>query len=504
MLSVGDHLTDQTVIGIHLILGLALQLGIFPQGIGSIRQRDLQLHGRFAGLGRMGLIHDDGEALAAGIIHFLVDHRELLQRGDNDTLSGVERVPQIPGGLLLVDGTDGAERMIEACDGLLELGIQVAPVRDDHDRVKDRLIFRIMQRGQTVGCPGDGVGLAGTRGVLNQIVVAGAVSAHVGQELAHHVQLMVAREDQLFIFRGMNELLQNVHHAVLLEDLLPQVGGGIAVRISGVALAAVVARAVGALVEGQEEGVLSGQLRGHPDFQQINAEVAQNALVELETDLPWVAVVHPLAFGVVHGLAGVLVFQLEGEHRDTVDGQHHVHAVVGVGGIEPLAVAGDLIGRVLLRRRLVQAGLRPEIADAKAHAPVLEAVAQHLQQPVHMASCFKGLTELPLRLRLVLHDEARPLLWVGLLHEAHQRLREQPQLGIIGVMVSRVPARRREQEIRDIHFKAFFGGFGDRHGQSLLSILRYSYQHSIFLSTRSSLRSHSLQLNQCSIWTAKK
>ena len=171
----------------------------------------------------------------------------------------------------------------------------------------------------------------------------------------------------------MDKLLQNIHHAVLLEDLLPKVSGGIAVGIGGVALAAVVARAVGALVERQEEGILPGQFRGHPDLQLIHAEVAQDTLVELKADLPRVTVVHPLALGVVHRLAGVLVFQFEGEHRDAVDGQHHVHAVVGVGGIEPLAVAGDLIGRVLLRCRQIQTGLRPEKADAKAHAPVLEA-----------------------------------------------------------------------------------------------------------------------------------
>ena len=284
----------------------------------------------------------------------------------------------------------------------------------------------------------------------------------MGNELTHHIQLMIAGEDQPIPLQT-DEFLDDVHHAVRLEHGFPEIIRGIAVGVGRITLASILAGAVAALVEGKEEGLVTGELCRHPGFGQIHAEVGQDALVELEADLPRVAVVHPLALGIVHRLAGVLVFQLEGKHRDAVDGQHHVHAVVGVSGIEPLAVAGDLIGRVLLRRHLVQAGLRPEITDAKAHAPVLEAVAQHLQQPVHITGSVEGKAELPLRLRLVLHDEARPLLRLGLLHKAHQRLHEQPQLGIIGVMVSCIPARGRQQKVRDIHFKAFFGCHIDAH-----------------------------------------
>ena len=321
MLPVGNHLTDQAVIGIHLILGLALQLGIFPQGIGSIRQRDLQLHGRFAGLGRMGLIHDDGEALAAGIIHFLIDHRELLQRGDNDTLSGVERVPQIPGGLLLVDGTDGAERMIEACDGLLELGIQVAPVRDDHDRVKDRLILRIMQRGQTVCRPGDGVGFAGTGGVLNQVVMTGSVHQDIHNQFSHHVQLMIAWEDQTLFRHGLlrpvgvfllflpdfqaDELLDDIQEAVLIQNFLPDIGRHIVIALGlRIPRSAVISGAVGALVEGQKPGLLPFQLGRHPGLIQINGKVSQDTMIELERGFPTVAIILPLELRVINALAG--------------------------------------------------------------------------------------------------------------------------------------------------------------------------------------------------------
>lgn len=43
--------------------------------------------------------------------------------------------------------------------------------------------------------PGNGVRLAGTGAVLNEIVLAGAVSLYIGQQLGHHIQLVVPGED---------------------------------------------------------------------------------------------------------------------------------------------------------------------------------------------------------------------------------------------------------------------------------------------------------------------
>ena len=441
MFALHQHLLQELIVQVQLFLFFPLQLCVFPQGFFRVGQRGLELQSRGTGLGRMCLVYNDGIVTTRDFVHLLIDHRELLERGDNDADAVVDGVPQILGSFVLADGLYRAERVIKAGDGLLQLGVQHRAVSDHNNAGEHRPIFVIVQGGQAVGCPGDGVGLAGTRGVLNQIVVPRAVCAHIGQKLAHHVQLMIAWEDQLFIFRGMDELLHNVHHAVLPEDILPEVGGRIAVGIGGVTLAAVIARAVGALVEGQKDGIFPCKLCGHPDLQLIHAEIAQDALVELEADLPRVAVVHPLALGVVHRLPGVLVFQFESKHRDAVDRKHHVHGFVLDSGIKPLAVTGDLIGRVLLCRSLVQAGLRPEIADAEAHTPVLEAMAQHMQQSVHITGGVKGLAELSFRFRIVLHDEARPLLRLGLLYEADQCLWEQPQLGIISVMICCISSR---------------------------------------------------------------
>lgn len=52
------------------------------------------------------------------------------------------------------------------------------------------------------------------------------------------------------------------------------------------------------MVEGQEEGLVSGELRGHPRLVQVNTEERQDALVELEADFTRVAVGLPLLLGV--------------------------------------------------------------------------------------------------------------------------------------------------------------------------------------------------------------
>ena len=293
--------------------------------------------------------------------------------------------------------------------------------------------------------------------------------AHVGHQPAHHVQLVKAREDQPLFARHrvappflshlhMDELLQYVHHAVLLEHVFPQVGGGIAVRVGRVALAAVPARAGAALVEGQEEGVLPRKPGGHPHVEVIHGEIAQDALVELEAQLPRVAVEHPLALGVVGVLAGVLVFQLEGEHGDAVHRQHHVHALVALGAVEPLAIDAHPVGGVLRGGQRVQPRLRPEKAHAEGDAPMFEAVAQHRHQAVHVDGVVQRQHELAHGVDRIRALEPRPGLGLGAPHEVDQGVHIQPRLRVVSVRALLIPARRGEEGRLDVGFKALFGG----------------------------------------------
>ena len=73
--------------------------------------------------------------------------------------------------------------------------------------------------------------------MLNEIVVPRAVRGNVGDQLPHHVQLVVAREDQALFFDDLffavrledlffallqvDKFLKDIHHGVLLEHLFP-------------------------------------------------------------------------------------------------------------------------------------------------------------------------------------------------------------------------------------------------------------------------------------------
>ena len=69
----------------------------------------------------MCLVYNDGIVLALGGVHLLIDDRELLQRGDNNALSFVDRVKQILRTFLVVDGFYAAERVVKTGYGRLEL-----------------------------------------------------------------------------------------------------------------------------------------------------------------------------------------------------------------------------------------------------------------------------------------------------------------------------------------------------------------------------------------------
>ena len=87
--------------------------------------------------------------------------------------------------------------------------------------------------------------------MLNQIVAADAVCFNVADQLAHNVHLVISGEYE-FISLQTNELLDDVHHTVCLENILPQVISGITVRIGGVALAAIVTCAVAPWLNGRK------------------------------------------------------------------------------------------------------------------------------------------------------------------------------------------------------------------------------------------------------------
>ena len=104
------------------------------------------------------------------------------------------------------------------------------------------LCLRIVQLGEKMRGPGDGVGLARARRVLHQIFAARAVRQHGGLELARHIKLVVAGEDDLLdllflVPLGDEVAAQDFQPAFALPDLFPEIGRAVAAvgvdRIAG-------------------------------------------------------------------------------------------------------------------------------------------------------------------------------------------------------------------------------------------------------------------------------
>ena len=262
----------------------------------------------------MRLVDDDGEAFSRRVDRHtqalllkvrerLRDEGEFLDRGDDDGRALGQRPGQLPG--VLVDLLDHAGLVLELVDGRLQLLIEHTPVGYDDDGVKHFLVALVVQAGQSVGQPRDGVRLAGTGRVLNQVVATRACGPGVRDELANGVELVVARKDHRLLPHGagalvgpdlpflhfeVHEALQDFQEAVCLQHLVPQVGGFPVPGHRRVARPVVVAA-----VEGQELGLAALQLGRHPCLVRVHREVDKCPLLKSEEKVPPVPFVLVLA-----------------------------------------------------------------------------------------------------------------------------------------------------------------------------------------------------------------
>ena len=189
----GSQFIQQLVL-IVLAFGflLILLFGVLLQNFLGIGQRPFQLAGGVTGLGGVRLVHNDRKPLIAGA-HFFINNRELLEGGNDDTRPGLDGLTELLG--VLVDLLHHARYMVELIDGVLQLAVQHPAVSDDDNGLENLFVVVVMQTGEPVGQPGNGVGLAGTGAVLNEIVLAGAVGLYIGQQLGHHIQLVIPGEN---------------------------------------------------------------------------------------------------------------------------------------------------------------------------------------------------------------------------------------------------------------------------------------------------------------------
>ena len=185
----------------------------------------------------MRLVDDDGEAPAPLLVADLVeDERELLYCRDDDLLAALDKLAEVTRAFGMADG---GPDLGELLDRVVDLLVEDAPVGDHNDGI-EHLHVVLPETNQLVGEPGDGVGLPATGRMMNEIPFPCAVPARIGQELAHHVELMVARPDlhlpllACLLILNLDDLrviLQDVGQPVAGEQARPEVVGLEAIRV---------------------------------------------------------------------------------------------------------------------------------------------------------------------------------------------------------------------------------------------------------------------------------
>ena len=205
-----------------------------------------------AGRRRMGFVNDNGEGLVVLILRQLpeIHIEELLNRGDNDFVVAFQCIGKVGRGLFVINGADKAALVVDTLDCVLQLAVYHNTVCNDQNAVIDNMVLSIVQGYQPMGQPRNGVSLAGTCGMLNQIIKLCAVVLGIRQKLTDGIALMIARENQLFLDSFFpcqfvhdlltldeNKLGNQFNQAVAAQNIIPHIMHRVVVHtvIQGVA-----------------------------------------------------------------------------------------------------------------------------------------------------------------------------------------------------------------------------------------------------------------------------
>ena len=207
-------------------------LGLFSgreEGFGAAEHPFEVLHG-FPGGGGVSLVDDHREVSARHLLGLAVlgvlsgglhHNGELLQCCDDDAgCVALQRLLELR--RVLVDPHDRAQGVVEPGDGGLKLLIEHLAVGDDDDLVEDRLVVVVVEPGELMGRPCDGVALTRPGRVLDEPIDPSAVTLRRVKDRADGVPLVEARKQDRAV-AVVDEVAQDVEPRVGLPHLLPQV-----------------------------------------------------------------------------------------------------------------------------------------------------------------------------------------------------------------------------------------------------------------------------------------
>ena len=358
---------------VHRVFGVGIP---FP---GVLRPQRL-VHRRRGppALAGVRLVDDDGEGLARLARDFVEDERELLHRGDDDLLAFFDEFPEIAGVFRVAHR--GAH-LHELLDGPLDLVVENAPIRHYDHRVENGLADAL-GADELVRQPRNGVRLAAARRVLHKIATADTMAAHVLQRLAHHIELVEAREYLAppllarlgcLFFDNLGIVFEDVGQPRPGEHFLPQV-----IRLQPPRVGRIARPVVPALVERQEPRALALQFGAHPHLAIVHGEVDRTA-PEFKQLLPGVPVAAVLLHRILHRLLRQAVLQLEGGNGQSVDEQAQVQRPARlVEAVAHLARDAEPIQGVQRRRLGVALRWRAVKQVEVPGGMVLHPLAQHV------------------------------------------------------------------------------------------------------------------------------
>ena len=125
--------------------------------------------------------------------------REGLEGAGDDMVALFDRLAQLRGlrSGVLSDGDDQPHGGVHHLHVLAHIGVEGGAVGDDDDGVEGFLPVLRDVADQAVCEPRDGFGLAGARGVLDEVAPAGAAPGDVPGDPLHRAELVVAGKDEL-------------------------------------------------------------------------------------------------------------------------------------------------------------------------------------------------------------------------------------------------------------------------------------------------------------------
>ena len=132
------------------------------------------------------------------LAHGLQREGKRLDRADDDLLAPGERICELAAlaRALALDRRDDALGALEVGQRLLELAVDHVAVGDDDHGREQFLVCRVVQVREEMRRPCDGVRLARSGRVLDQIFLARPLREHGGAQAAGGVELVIAGEDQ--------------------------------------------------------------------------------------------------------------------------------------------------------------------------------------------------------------------------------------------------------------------------------------------------------------------